>query len=259
MEWQVWQCIEWALVFCFGIALGSFANVLIFRIPRALSLIYPNSFCPHCQTKLQWRDKIPLFSFLAYRAQCRHCKAKIPFYYISSEILGGIFAIFCYAWLGILGIFLFLLLLCFYVLSLIDWEFLEIPDSLNFANLALAILYGANALPTHWFGIAWLESLIFALCFMGFASFIRIFIGSIVCKEVLGEGDIIVFGALGAGLGLSGILAIFFGSALALFVLLLFKILKTNPQRLEIPFVPFLFMGFLIVILCHFFSFCNGI
>lgn len=248
MEW-----FEWFLIFCFGLSFGSFANVLIYRIPRALSLIFPHSFCPHCQRKLQWKDKIPILSFLVCKAKCRYCGVRIPLYYFLSEVLGGILAIFCYTWLGILGIVLFWLLLCFYVLSVIDWEFLAIPDSLNFLNLAFGISYGAATLPPNLLGISWAESLLFATCFMGFASFLRLFLGSITNKEVLGEGDIIVFGTLGAGLGgLGGILAIFFGANLALFVLLFLR--YKNRQQAEIPFVPFLFLGFLGVILCEFFG-----
>lgn len=252
----MWQYLEWLLVFCFGLSFGSFANVLIYRIPRALSIISPNSFCPHCQTNLKWCDKIPIFSFLFYHAKCRYCNIKIPFYYPLNELLGGILAVFCYTQLRVLGIILFWLILCFYVLSLIDWEFLEIPDNLNFLNLALGITYGAITLPTNLFGFAWIDSLILALCFMGFASFLRLFIGSITNKEVLGEGDIIIFGTLGAGLGgIGGILAIFLGSTLALCVLLFFTFYKTDARNIEIPFVPYLFLGFLAVIFYHFLDF----
>lgn len=252
MEW-----LEWIFVFCFGLSFGSFANVLIYRIPLSLSIISPDSFCPHCQTKLKWSDKIPLLSFLFYRAKCPYCRAKIPFYYLLSEILGGIFAAFCYVWLGVWGIILFWLLLCFYVLSVIDWKFLEIPDILNFLNLALGISYGVMTLPASLLGVAWAESLLFSTCFMGLASFLRLFLGSLTRKEVLGEGDIIVFGALGAALGgFYGILAIFYASSSALLVLLIFKYYpRFSQQRLEIPFVPFLFLGFLCTILCQFFGF----
>ncbi|WP_297812649.1 A24 family peptidase [uncultured Helicobacter sp.] len=245
--------LEGVLIFCFGLSFGSFANVLIYRIPRSLNLVFPDSFCPHCQTRLKWRDKIPLLSYLLYLAKCRYCNLKIPFYYFLSEVLGGILAVSCYAWLGIFGILLFGLLLCFYVLSVIDWEFLAIPNSLNFLNLAFGISYGAATLPPNLLGISWAESLLFATCFMGFASFLRLFLGSITNKEVLGEGDIIVFGTLGAGLGgFGGILAIFFGSTTALLTLLFLKF--RDYQALQIPFVPFLFFGFICVILCQFFG-----
>ncbi len=252
MEW-----LEWLFIFCFGLSFGSFANVLIYRIPRSISIISPDSFCPHCQTKLKWREKIPLLSFLLYHGKCSYCRTKIPLYYLLSEILGGILAIFCYCWLGAWGIILFWLLLCFYVLSVIDWNFLEIPDVLNFFNLALGISYGVMILPASLLDVAWAESLLFSTCFMGLASFLRLSLGSLTHKEVLGEGDIIVFGTLGAALGgFCGILAIFCASSLALFTLLIFKHYpKSNPQRLEIPFVPFLFLGFLCVILCQFFGF----
>lgn len=81
----------WAGVFAFlwGILWGSFANVVIWRLPQGQSIVRPRSRCPHCQTQLRWTENIPVISYLWLRGQCRHCKAKISLRYLIVEILAG--------------------------------------------------------------------------------------------------------------------------------------------------------------------------
>lgn len=86
--------MEFVFVVLFGIALGSFGNVLIFRIPKNISIVMPSSFCPKCKKSLQWRDKIPIFSYVFLRGKSRCCGNQIPFWYCLSEILGGNFCYF---------------------------------------------------------------------------------------------------------------------------------------------------------------------
>lgn len=227
--------MEMVFAFVLGAVFGSFGNVLIFRIPQNLSIVLPFSFCPKCERNLRFWDKIPIFSYLVLRGKCRYCGAKIPLWYVLSEVLGGILGIFSFYYFGILGMVGLFLLLTFYVLSVIDWQFLEIPDSLNFLNLAFGVCFGGIFGEGLWHGNLWVESCVNALLFMGFASFLRLVVGSVLQKEVMGEGDIIVFGALGASLGVVlGGLAIVLGSFYGLVWILLSK-------RAMLPFVPFLF------------------
>ncbi len=75
----------------FGLCLGSFGNVAIFRLPRScLSIVKPGSFCPSCKTPLRWFDNIPLVSWLVLRGKCRFCKSKIPFRYLAVELFVGL-------------------------------------------------------------------------------------------------------------------------------------------------------------------------
>ena len=230
--------IQLFFILAFGLCFGSFANVLIYRIPRNLSILTPNSHCPHCQTPLKWRDKIPLLSYLLSRAQCRYCHARIPLFYPLSECLGAVFALFCYEVFPFpCALALFFLLLLFYALSVIDVQFLAIPDSLNFLAfffaLCFAFLYDSA-----------LNAGIMAFSFIGFATFLRLFVGSIFKKEVLGEGDLILFGTMGCALGaFFGAVAIFLS---ALYALVFYGVLFAFQRRIvAIPFVPFLFLGFL--------------
>ncbi|MCL9819393.1 prepilin peptidase [Helicobacter colisuis] len=230
--------MEIVFTFVLGAIFGSFANVLIFRIPQNMSIVLPFSFCPKCKKNLYFADKIPLISYLILGGKCRYCNEKIPKWYLLSEVLGGVFGVFSFYYFGILGVIGFFLFLFFYVLSVIDWQFLEIPDSLNFLNLALAICFGGFFGESFFVEKLFAESCLNALLFMGFASFLRLFIGSLLQKEVMGEGDIVVFGTLGASLGvLLGGLSIVIGSCYGLIWILLSK-------KSMLPFVPFLFLGF---------------
>lgn len=230
--------IELLFVLVFGLCFGSFVNVLIYRIPRNFSILYPSSHCPHCQTPLKWRDKIPFFSYLVSRAKCRYCHIRIPLFYPLSECLGAVFALFCYMLFPLpCALFLFLFLLLFYALSVIDVQFLAIPDSLNFLAFFFALCFA-------FFWDSVLNAGIAAFCFIGFAAFLRLFVGSILQKEVLGEGDLILFGAIGCVLGaLFGAIAIFLS---AIYALLFYGIALIFKRPLvAIPFAPFLFLGFL--------------
>lgn len=241
MEALIKEVLIYLFVLVFGACFGSFANVLIYRIPRNLSVFLPNSFCLKCKTPLAWKDKIPLLSFLSLRAKCRHCADKIPFFYFLSELFGAILALFCYFYFfaTLSALALFFLILFFYVLSVIDRHFLAIPDSLNFLTLALslifAILYFNEPLLTC----------ITCLGFIGFATLLRLFVGYLAGKETLGEGDLLLFGAMGCTLGaFYGAIAIFLSALYALFFILAIRVLYKRKES-AIPFVPFLFLGFL--------------
>src|SRR5512140_1228696 len=79
--------------FAIGASIGSFLNVVIYRLPRDLSLVSPGSMCPYCHRHIQFYDNIPLFSWLFLRAKCRYCKAPIsPRYFIIELLTAVIFA-----------------------------------------------------------------------------------------------------------------------------------------------------------------------
>ena len=83
---------EWiivAFIFAFGCCIGSFLNVVIYRLPREKSLVHPGSACPHCGREIRFYDNIPLLSWLILRARCRNCKAPISLRYFIVELLTG--------------------------------------------------------------------------------------------------------------------------------------------------------------------------
>ncbi|MBX7490272.1 prepilin peptidase [Helicobacter turcicus] len=235
------EILIWLFVLAFGASFGAFANVLIYRIPRNLSIFIPNSFCPKCKTPLSWSDKIPLFSFLLLKTKCRYCNSRIPTFYFLSELFGGLLALFCYAYFFTTpsALALFFLVLVFYALSAIDVHFLAIPDSLNFLALALSLIFAF-----FYYNELWISCII-CLSFIGFATFLRLFVSFLVGKETLGEGDLLLFGTIGCALGVFyGAMAIFISALYALVFLLVMR-LFWGYKNIAIPFIPFLFLGFL--------------
>ncbi|MDE5591600.1 MAG: prepilin peptidase [Helicobacter sp.] len=226
--------MEFIFVFIFGVIWGSFGGVLIYRIPKNMSLLMPFSFCELCGKNIAWKDKIPILSYLLLSGKCRWCQRNISFWCCLDEIFGGLFALFSFYFYGIYGLFCFFLCLFFYILCRIDWDFLMIPNALNFLTLFLGVGCGVVS-----FRFDIIEVLHDGLLLIGVASFLRLFLESLLDKEVMGEGDIIVFGTLGAALGMyHAFVAIFISSLLAL----IFMIFKRMGKA---PFVPFLFLGFL--------------
>lgn len=82
--------VRFVLGLIVGSILGSFATMLVHRLPRRLSIVFPRSHCPLCNTTLGARDLVPIFSWLAMRGRCRHCKAKIGTRYLIVEITASL-------------------------------------------------------------------------------------------------------------------------------------------------------------------------
>ena len=77
-------------MFLIGCCIGSFINVLIYRLPLNQSIVYPNSSCPECNAKIKWFDNLPIISWLLLRGKCRACKSKISFSYPIIELNTGL-------------------------------------------------------------------------------------------------------------------------------------------------------------------------
>lgn len=95
----VWLLLSpWApmLAFFFGSLWGSFANVVIYRVPRELSVVRPGSRCPACEVPIAWYDNIPIVSYLLVRGRCRRCGEKIALRYLVVEMLAGVLSFALY-------------------------------------------------------------------------------------------------------------------------------------------------------------------
>ena len=229
--------MEYLLVFVLGAAIGSFLNVLILRIPLDQSVSFPASHCMSCNTPLRFYHNIPILSWLFLRGKCAFCGAKISWQYPLVELLSALIFLMAAMKLGLnlhaLGVAVaFVLLLA---LSVIDYRYKMVPDSLNLAALTVAII-----------GVTSFSHLAAnfqnALLFAGGFTLLRFYLSYIIKKEAMGEADIMIAATMGAILGIPlALAAIFIGAVLALPALLLTQ--GETEESKQLPFIPFLAMG----------------
>lgn len=237
------------IAFIFGLCIGSFSNVLIYRLPRALSPVTPRSFCPHCNASIAFYDNIPLISFLRLKGRCRRCKAPISIRYPLVEFLTGIlYAGLLWRWqdLGIWALFLMAATSTLLVISFIDLDTFLIPDILSLGLLAagLGISFFNPILSTKGGILKFAASAAGAA--LGFATcWLTALLGEwLFKKEALGGGDIKLVAGVGACTGWLGafdclLIGSFLGALYGVTLLCQGKIGKRDP----IPFGPFLSLG----------------
>ena len=219
-------------IFIFGTIIGSFLNVLIYRIPKGESIAYPASRCQSCQTPLKWYHNIPIFSWLFLRGKCGFCSEKISIQYPLIELTTGLIAVSLYYKLGLVWYMpiVFVVFALLLALVMIDFKYMAVPDNLNLLALALAVV-SPNVL----------GSLHDALLATGGLTLLRYYLSFFLNREAMGEGDIIVAGTMGALLGFP----LFF------YALFLSAILAIAPSLMAkdraVPFVPFLAIATFIV------------
>jgi len=221
-------------IFTFGILIGSFLNVVIYRIPKGESIVFPSSKCQSCQTPLKWYHNVPIFSWLFLRGKCGFCSEKISIQYPLIELATGIIAVSLFYKLGLVWnlpiVFtVFTLLLA---LVMIDFKYMAVPDSLNLLALALAVITPSI-----------LDSVHDALLAAGGLTLLRYYLTYFLNKEAMGEGDIIVAGTMGALLGFP----LFFYALFLSAILAIVPSLMAQNKEKAVPFVPFLAMATFIV------------
>ena len=256
--------MELLLALIFGIVFGSFLNVVILRIPKGESVVSNSSHCTTCHTALKPWHNIPLLSWIFLAGKCSYCKSKISFQYPFIELLSGIIFLTLASKLGLgfaqlmIG-FSFLTLLA---LSIIDFRYKMVPDSLNLLAIVFAI-FGAWSI--EGFFLNFQNALLFAGGFTLLRFALSYYLTSSIFRaglktktswnkhydrtpfiEAMGEGDIMVGATMGALLGVKlTLVAVFLSSTLALPVMLLLRNRSAEEQR--VPFVPFLALATFIV------------
>jgi len=230
-----------------GFLIGSFLNVVIYRIPRKESIVSPGSHCPACGQSLGARELIPIVSFLIQKGQCRSCQARIPWRYPAVELLTGIL-FFLTASLSfhtgmhparlVLNLSFVAVLVA---LALIDLNTFLLPDVLTLPLLGIGLL-GAFLIPGDPSG---LESALSALGAGG-----SFWIIARVYPQGMGLGDVKLVAAMGAFLGFPAIfLALFVGSLVGS-VLGVFRLsIGQKRFRQQIPFGPYLALGAILTLL----------
>lgn len=221
-----------------GLIIGSFLNVLIYRIPLKLSSIKGYSFCPKCNHRLNWIDLFPLFSWIFLGAKCRYCKAKISFRYPLVEVLNSLcyLAVYLKFGLSIQTAIYLIVLSSLITLAFIDIDHFIIPDRFHIIILVSAIIL---AIFTRELSI--IERIIGL-----FAVSLPIYIIALITGG-MGEGDVKLFAALGFLLGWKLILTtMLFASISAAIIGITLMALKKANKKTEIPFGPYIVLGSII-------------
>lgn len=137
------SALLYIFVFLYGIVIGSFLNVCIYRIPKKESVVTVGSHCMSCNHKLAWYDLFPLFSFLFLKGRCRYCGTKLSAQYPLVEAVNGLLYVIVFAVHGwnLESVLYSLLVSALLVLSVIDYRTLEIPISVNAVILGIGIVH----------------------------------------------------------------------------------------------------------------------
>jgi len=251
--------LEAVAAFAFGLLIGSFLNVCIYRLPRDLSVAQPRSFCVACKHPIAWYDNVPLVSYVLLGRRCRYCKAAISPRYPLVELLTGVL-FFAFVWR--LGVGLAAVKFCIYGALLVGLTFADLeqrilPDEFTLGGLAAALVLA-------WFvpvrdGIAqWLLWIAGARWTPPSVSLAEAVLGAAVPslflwlggwlylklrhREGLGLGDVKLIAMIGAFLGLHGaLLTLIIGSlAGSLIGYAYIRITHKDPATYELPFGTFL-------------------
>ncbi|HQR73078.1 MAG TPA: prepilin peptidase [Sulfurovum sp.] len=222
------------MVFILGIMIGSFLNVVIYRIPNDESIVFPASKCQSCQTPLKWYHNIPLASWLLLGGKCGFCKTAISKQYPLVELLTGVIFLALYFKLGLVWYLPFVAasFTALFALVMIDFKYMAVPDSVNFAALLFALVQPDI-----------ITALLNTAMAAGGLYLIGLLSSLLAKKQAMGGADVIVAGTMGALLGFPNFfVAIFLSALLAMIPALL------NREN-GVPFVPFLALATLIVYL----------
>ena len=237
---QIPELFKLIFFFFLGTVIGSFLNVVIYRMPRNKSIIYPSSSCPNCGYKIKWYENIPIISYILLKGKCKNCSSKISLRYPLVELLTGVLFVAAYLKWGLsIDLFFNLIFISLVIaITFIDFDFKIIPDELNLLGFISGFVYSffrENFTP--------LDALLGALTGAGFLFVVAFLYLKLRKIEGLGMGDVKLLAFFGTYLGwFGGLFTIFLGSLIgAVFgIIMAYRKNQDNKGQFEIPFGPFL-------------------
>ena len=230
--------MQWA-VLLFGLVIGSFLNVCIYRIPKGESIVFPHSHCPTCGHKIKWYENIPVVSYIfLLRGRCSGCKGNISIQYPIVECLTGILFYIFYVRFGYSILTLkYLILIPLLIIAIwVDFSHYYIPDRVNFSIFIVGII-------TSFFTIGFERSILGAGSFTLFYILLYGF-GESFGKEIMGFGDVKLAMGLGATIGYFGLYKVFIFLNIAFItgaiVGIILILLKLKTRKDIMPFGPYI-------------------
>ena len=231
-----------------GLCVGSFLNVVIYRVPNGMSVAMPPSHCPKCGYQLKWYDNVPVLSYLFLGGKCRSCRDGISFRYTAVELLNALL------WVGAVWAFweqsiVYACIVAGVCSVLVCVTFIDIEHQLVFDRFVIMLAVAGVGAIFFDGNTVWWEHLVG----LGVATtffFLVYFAGQwIFKKEALGGGDVKLAMAMGLLLGWKNFLFATLVSTVVASILLLIlqKITKAEKGR-EYPFAPFLVLGCIVAL-----------
>lgn len=231
----------YVVFFLLGACFGSFANVIIYRMPKGESIVTPRSHCQNCQKNVAWYDNIPMVSWLILRGKCRHCGAKFSFRYFFVELLTACLFTLAYFYLGLTWNLLEALLFIFPIVCcvFIDFDHMILPDEFTLSGIVIGLI-GAWLNPQREF----LDALLGVLMGGGFLWAMAYLYYVFTKQEGMGGGDIKLLAWIGAVMGWKAVPFVIMTSAIIGSVIGLILARKQKEGlKTMIPFGPYLALG----------------
>lgn len=219
------------VAFIFGLVFGSFYNVVVYRLPKGLSLVKPGSSCPNCGHHLSPRELIPVLSYLFQKGRCRACGEPIAWRYSIVELGTGLgFAFIAFqssTWIELfVGLVFFSLLL---VLAFIDLDHKLLPNVLTLPGLVLGLVFALLG-----WNLSFWSSVLGAL-----VGFLVMFVIALISRGGMGMGDAKLMAMIGAFLGWKNVFfVLFWASVLGSMGGILFLYFTKQDRKTPIPFGP---------------------
>ncbi len=237
------------VIFILGLVFGSFANVVIYRLPKGKSIVRPGSRCPACGKDILWYDNIPLISYILLRGKCRFCKKHISARYFLIELITGILFLLIYLKFGLnINLFIYTLFaFSMLLMGFIDIDTYLISDVIVLPGIVLGLAFSI-AFPWMHYEFSRAESVLYSLTGVILGGGLLLLVGVIgkllFRKEAMGGGDVKLLAMIGAFLGWKSVfMTIFFASLLGTIISLTLIALKKKTIQDYVPFGPYLGLG----------------
>lgn len=229
------QASLYVLSVVLGLAIGSFLNVVIYRLPRHESLWRPASHCPGCDAAIRWYDNVPVISWVVLRGRCRTCGSRISIRYpVVEAITAGAFALavwrFGLTW-PLLVAWAFIAAMI--AVAFIDYDHMVIPNKIVLPGTVIGLAASVAINPHRWW--------VYLAASLGAAAFMFVLV--MLWPGGMGPGDIKMALFMGAVLGAHVVVAVFaaflFGALVGVYLMVVLK----RSRKVKIPFGPFLALG----------------
>jgi len=235
---EIREVIFYLIFIIAGLAVGSFLEVVIYRVPRKLSIVRPASFCHNCKKKIAFYDNIPVLSYIILRGRCRYCKSKIPVTSLLVEIITSLLFLANYIIFGLsintaIGIIFCCALIA---VSFIDIEFKIIPNVIVLPLIVVGLALNIASDPSNW----WMP-LAFSV-----GAFVFMLMIHLISPRGMGMGDVKLSLMAGAFLVRNVVSGLFLGFLLGSLYGLSLIIIKRKKLKQAIPFGPFISLGSII-------------